>query len=135
MNLEKAILDTDTLLNFFDDDENTSRAVALYISAHRRLTIAELTIFEILRGLYYRNATKRIEKFDDFLSKCEILPTLRESIKISSRIYAELKRKGISIGEVDILIAGIAIQHNLELITNNLGHFRHIEGLQTNNWK
>lgn len=73
--------------------------------------------------------------FDLFIDENEVMGTTLDSIKISARIYGDLRRKGITIGTSDLLIAGIAIQNNLELITNNLGHFRHIEGLQTNNWK
>jgi predicted nucleic acid-binding protein len=46
-----------------------------------------------------------------------------------------LRRQGITIGTSDLLIAGIAIEKNLQLITNNKKHFENIEGLEMDNWK
>jgi predicted nucleic acid-binding protein len=133
--LNKAILDTDTLLNFFDDDENTSTNLVNYITFHSKITISILTIYEIFKGLFYKNAKKRIAKFEEFLLRCEILDVSKESVIVSANIYSELRKKGISIGEIDLLIAGIAIHRDMELITNNQAHFRHIKGLKLNNWK
>lgn len=133
--MKKALLDTDTLINFFKNDLNTIKKSQVYLSEFDFLTISDITCFEFIKGLEYRNATKKRLMFDLFTEQNEVLGTTLDSIKISARIYGDLRRKGITIGTSDLLIAGIAIQHNLELITNNLGHFRHIEGLQTNNWK
>ena len=58
-----------------------------------------------------------------------------ESAKISGDIYADLRQKGITIGTSDILIAGIAIENGLTLITNNEKHYEPIQGLNIDNWK
>lgn len=133
--MKKALLDTDTLINFFKNDPKTVEQTKNYLRSFPRLTISEITCFEYIKGLEYRNAIKKSLMFDLFLEENEIVGTNLDSIKISARIYGDLRREGITIGTSDLLIAGIAIQHNLELITNNMGHFRHIEGLQINNWK
>jgi tRNA(fMet)-specific endonuclease VapC len=133
--LRKSILDTDTLINFFDDDENTSRNLSSYLSFHPNLTITELTVFELFQGLEYKQAQKQIGKFENFISKCEILNISHDSVKLSAKIYADLRRKGITIGEIELLIAGIAIQSDLQLITNNTAHFSQIQGLSLHNWK
>ncbi len=133
--MNKSILDTDTLLNFFDDDENTSNNLINYISIHSKLTISTLTIYEIYKGLFYKNATKRMAKFEKFLLGCETLDISKESIITSANIYAELRKKGITIGTADLLIAGIAIHLDMELITNNQAHYKNIKSLKLNNWK
>ena len=46
-----------------------------------------------------------------------------------------LIKKGNPIGTPDLLIAGIAIENNFELITNNQKHYQPIKELVTNNWK
>jgi len=64
------------------------------------------------------------------------VPTITEtSIRLSAEIFGSLRRKGISIGTSDILIAGQALENGWVLVTNNEKHFRHIEGLETANWK
>jgi tRNA(fMet)-specific endonuclease VapC len=133
--LRKSILDTDTLINFFDDDENTSRNLSNYLSSHPKLTISELTVFEFFQGLEYKQAQKQMEKFETFISKCEVLNISHNSVRLSAKIYADLRRKGITIGEIDLLIAGIAIHSDLQLITNNTAHFSQIQGLSLHNWK
>ncbi|MCH6236193.1 type II toxin-antitoxin system VapC family toxin [Cognataquiflexum rubidum] len=133
--MRKSILDTDTLINFFDDDENTSRNLSNYLSSHPKLTISELTVFEFFQGLEYKQAQKQMEKFETFISKCEVLNISHNSVRLSAKIYADLRRKGITIGEIDLLIAGIAIHSDLQLITNNTAHFAQIQGLSLHNWK
>lgn len=133
--MKKVLIDTDTLINFFKDDLNTIKKSQVYLLEFDFLTICDITCFEFINGLEYRNATKKRPIFDLFIEQNEVLGTTLDSIKISARIYGDLRRKGMTIGTSDLLIADIAIQHNLESVTNNLGHFRHIEGLQTNNWK
>jgi len=133
--LKKSILDTDTLINFFDGDENTSQNLDSYLSSHSKLTITELSVFEFFQGLEFKKAFKQIEKFETFISKCEILNISHNSVRLSAKIYADLRRKGKTIGEIDLLLAGITIHYDLQLITNNTAHFAKIEGLSLHNWK
>jgi tRNA(fMet)-specific endonuclease VapC len=133
--LRKSILDTDTLINFFDDDENTSRNLSIYLSFHSKLTISELSVFEFFQGLEYKQALKQLENFETFINKCEILNISHNSVRLSAKIYADLRRKGKTIGEIDLLIAWIAIHSDLQLITNNTAHFAQIQGLSLHNWK
>lgn len=64
-----------------------------------------------------------------------IIHISEESAKISGNIYADLRQKGITIGTSDILIAGIAIENELTLITNNERHYASIQELKIENWK
>ena len=105
-----------------------------YLKEHRKITISEITYFEILSGLTFRKATKQIEEFEIFISTCEILKLTTASIRMSANIYAELREKGITIGTADLLIAGIAQTNNLTLVTNNQKHYQPISNLTTSNW-
>ena len=51
------------------------------------------------------------------------------------RIRKELKDKGQPIGELDMLIASIAMANNLTLVTNNEKEFNRISDLRIENWK
>ncbi len=55
-----------------------------------------------------------------------------EYLEIPTLILAQ---SGITIGTSDILIAGIAIENGLTLITNNEKHYEPIRGLTIENWK
>ena len=45
-----------------------------------------------------------------------------------------LEKSGTSLDDFDLIIACCAMAHNLTLVTNNVGHFKRIEGLELTNW-
>ena len=47
----------------------------------------------------------------------------------AGKIYADLELKGMTIGNQDILIAGICLANGLPLLTRNSAHFAPIKGL------
>ncbi len=51
-----------------------------------------------------------------------------------SHIRVFLRQKGRPTGEVDALIAAIALAHRATLVTGNTKHFQHIDGLELKNW-
>jgi tRNA(fMet)-specific endonuclease VapC len=53
---------------------------------------------------------------------------------LSADIWADLRQRGLLIGEVDILIAGIALAESLAVATHNTSHFSRITGLQVVDW-
>lgn len=101
---------------------------------YKQISYSEITYFEILAGLEYKRAQKQIDQFELFSLKSNILKIDINSIRISAKIYGELRSKGIQIGTPDLLIAGTAINNELELITNNEKHYSHIKELQVSNW-
>ena len=57
------------------------------------------------------------------------------SASVYGRIRANLKSQGTSIGGNDLLIAAIALAHNLTLVTHNTREFARVEGLAINDWE
>ena len=54
---------------------------------------------------------------------------------MSGDIYSRLRQDGTLIDDIDLLIAGIAIENEMALVTNNENHFKRIPGLKIENWK
>jgi predicted nucleic acid-binding protein len=133
--LEKALIDTDILSYFLNGDEKVTAMVQEYLVHYNKLLFSQISYFEILAGLEYKKASRQISKFKLFASKCSILTLTENSLKVSAKVYGELRRAGIQIGTPDLLIAGIAIDRNLILITNNDKHFQPIDRLTLKNWK
>jgi len=134
--MNECLFDTDIISFYLKGNENILKKIEeyLYNSNFIRLTLSEITYFEILAGLEYRNASKQAIIFESFIQKCRILKLSFPSLKISAKVYAKLRNKGIIIGTPDLLIAGIAIENDLTLVTNNVRHFKDIEGLKYSNW-
>lgn len=53
---------------------------------------------------------------------------------ISADIYANLRAQGTPIDDIDILIAGIAMENDLIVVTNNRRDFGLIEQLEVEDW-
>ncbi|KYG01863.1 hypothetical protein BE21_55765 [Sorangium cellulosum] len=50
-------------------------------------------------------------------------------------IRAELEGRGQSIGANDLLIAAIALAHDLTLVTHNISEFSRVTGLRLEDWE
>ncbi|HRQ50397.1 MAG TPA: hypothetical protein PLR74_07675 [Agriterribacter sp.] len=73
-----------------------------------------------------------MQRFISELSK--ILPLTISATRQAAEIYADIKKKGQPIGHTDCLIAGVALTNELQLVTNNTGHFKRVKGLEIVNW-
>ncbi len=133
--MTEAIVDTDILSFYFKGDEKVSERFGKYLKEFDQINISIVTYYEIIAGLKFKNAEKQIGEFEDFINNNNIINISEESAKISGNIYADLRQKGIIIGTSDILIAGIAMENGLTLITNNVKHYEPIQGLNFENWK
>ena len=121
------VLDTDIL------SAVTAKA-KLYLAQHGRFTFSIITRYEILRGLNAKRAIKQLDSFNRLCERSFILSISDEVIVTASEIYADLHHRGELVGDADILIAATAMVNGLQVVTNNEGHFRRINGLNLENW-
>jgi tRNA(fMet)-specific endonuclease VapC len=54
--------------------------------------------------------------------------------KECGRLRAELRRQGISVAAMDLLIASVAVSFDLTLVTHNTKDFQNIPGLRLEDW-
>ncbi len=57
-----------------------------------------------------------------------------ETANIFADIKATLRKRGMLIEDLDLLIAATARRHELVLVTNNRAHFGRIDGLRIESW-
>ncbi|NOS93678.1 MAG: type II toxin-antitoxin system VapC family toxin [Cyclobacteriaceae bacterium] len=133
--MTESIVDTDILSFYFKGDVHVAAKFADYLKEFDQINIPIITYYEIIAGLKFKKAVKQLNDFQDFVLNNNIINISEESAKISGDIYAQLRQKGITIGTSDLLIAGIAVENGLTLITNNEKHYDSISGLQVENWK
>ena len=131
---EQILIDTDIVLLLQRGHETVSRHVINYIISFERLSFSELTWYEIVRGYRISGAYHQMDNFKSFCQNCDILPLDRRSLDCAATIYADLRKRGELIGEVDILIAGIATANGMGIATRNVNHFSRIDGLHVENW-
>jgi tRNA(fMet)-specific endonuclease VapC len=128
------LLDTDTLTLLHKHHPQVSLNAAAYISQFKQLTLTEFSYYEITRGLKAVRATAQPTGFEQFCQAHRILPFSHPAAVLAADIWADLKRRGLLIGEVDILIAGIALSEGLAVATHNVYHFARINNLQVVDW-
>jgi tRNA(fMet)-specific endonuclease VapC len=131
----ESLVDTDILSFYFKGDSKVVDKFNDYLKEFDVINVSIITYYEILGGLRFKKAERQIKEFEEFVSNNTIIHISEQSAKLSGDIYADLRQKGITIGTSDILIAGIAIENELTLVTNNERHYESIKGLKIENWK
>lgn len=133
--MNRALIDTDILSYYFKGDSLVVENFKKYLTEYDIIEISLITYYEIMSGLLHKNAHKQLEIFNDFVTENIVIALTEESCKISSELYSKLRIKGELIDDIDLLIAGVAIENEMTLVTNNESHFGRIPGLKIENWK
>ena len=132
--MKPCLLDTDILSLFFRNHPQVIEYFNLYLQEYEKLNFSLITYYEILSGLKHRDANRQIENFLQFSEKNNIILLSQESVMISAEIYADSRKKGTPVDDIDLLIAGVAMANNLVLITHNQKHFGKVKGLELADW-
>ena len=133
--MSRALIDTDILSYYFKGDKQVCKHFESYLKKWEIIEISIVTFYEIVSGLQAKNAYKQLEQFEQFTTDNLVIPVSEKSASISAKLYAQLKQSGTIVDDIDLLIAGIAIENDMVLVTNNQKHFGRIEGLKVENWK
>lgn len=93
----------------------------------------------VMHELYYGSyksakISYNLETLRLFMADFPAVGFEREDALESGEIRAALAAKGTPIGPYDVLIAAQAKTRDLVLITNNVGEFRRVDGLDVEDW-
>ncbi|WP_338792790.1 PIN domain-containing protein [Bernardetia sp. MNP-M8] len=131
----QVLVDTDILSYYlFKNYPVLTKNFNNYLNTVGYINIARPTIFEVESGLRAKNAFGKLEIFQGFITKHKILELTEHSTHLSAKIYATLRQTGLHSGVNDLYIAGIALENNLTICTNNLKDYENISNLQIVNW-
>jgi tRNA(fMet)-specific endonuclease VapC len=100
------------------------------------LYIAAIVLGELYTWAYQRkNPAALIQRIEnDLLPDVRVLDFDSDCAKEFGRVRGQLLQTGISVSRVDLLIAAVALSHNLTLVTHNTPDFRNIPGLRLDDW-
>ena len=119
---------------FLRGHPNVKARMAAYLEAQEALYLSIITLYEILSGLEHRDAQKQMGRFRVFSQDCVVCALTEDSVLVSARLYAKLRKEGKTLDDLDLLIAGTALANELVLVTHNRKHFDRIEGLEVEDW-
>jgi predicted nucleic acid-binding protein len=128
--LKKALLDTDM---FSEITKGVNQTIAGHARAYRttfgRYTISAVTVMEVVRGYQRKQASRQLQSFLAAIASEEVIPLGQTAAELAGKIAGELERVGRPIGVTDSMIAAIAIEQGLELVTGNTAHFQRVQQL------
>lgn len=138
--MDKVLLDTDIFSEVLKEKHQQVTVKAKqYYSQFGHYTISTITILEIVKGFHKVKRENDIQRLLTKLRKAEIFTLTTISAELAGRIYADLERTGQPIGRADPMIAAIAIERRLVLVTGNTKHYERIQDagypLKLTNWK
>ena len=119
-------LDTNVVVAYL----NGHRGVAAQLRDHLpEVAISSLVLAELLYGARASTrAAENLERLRQFLQIVGVADFDQASAEAYSHIRLALRQKGRPTGEIDALIAAIAIANEAALVTHNVKHFENIDG-------
>lgn len=131
----KYLLDTDICIYLI---KNKPLSVIQKLSAlpNSEVAISVISVFELQFGVensHYRKQSQ--QALNHFVGAIQnILVIDQTTANHAAKIRASLKAAGTPIDPYDVLIAAVALTHDLILVSNNTKEFARIAGLKLDNW-
>ncbi len=128
------LLDSNILIFVMKDPE------CLASKRLKATAVADVAICAVVEGELYHGAkkygvpAKRRAILDGLLAPYISLPFDTACVPRYAEIRDHLERQGKVIGGNDLMIAAIALTHDLTLVTNNGQEFKRVPGLRVEDW-
>ncbi len=127
------LLDSNTLIYFFKNTGQVRQRMAQHKDTD--LFLCTPVMWELLTGAFKaQNPSSQLSRLAEMESRFTVLPLDQESARLAAKTRAHLERLGTPIGNIDTLIAGIALAYDLTLATRNTREFQRVPGLRLENW-
>lgn len=128
--MNKALLDTDTYSEVLKAVNPTvARNAAPYRLQHGVYSLSVISVMEIVYGFQRVQNSRRLQGFLAAVAQEEVISFEPHAAELAGRIAGDLDRTGQTIGKADPMIAAIALQNGLELVTGNTSHYQRIQHL------
>jgi tRNA(fMet)-specific endonuclease VapC len=126
-------LDTNTVIYFFKGMGNV--ATHLFSLPPHEIALPSVVLYELQVGIAKSTSPeKRSRQLDELLTVVRVLPFTENETAITAQIRAILEKAGTPIGQLDMMIAGIALANQATLVTHNTKEFSRIENLRLEDW-
>ncbi len=127
-------LDTDLLVAILRTKEEARRKMDQLDKEGRQATTS-VTAFELFYGAHKSKMTeKNVAETRTLLSRLVVLPLGLGSAENAGNIFATLEKKGAALETRDAMIAGVALDNNLTLVTRNTRDYARVPGLSVEEW-
>lgn len=105
------------------------------LDAAGRQATTSINAFELFYGAHKsRLAEENVRQTRRLLSRLLVLPLAVSTAERAGNIFATLERKGRALDFRDAMIAGIALENGLTIVTRNKTDFSRVPGLSIEEW-
>ena len=112
-----------------------ARLAHRFIQYVGQLAIPTIVLGELYAGAYrHSNRTRLLALIGDLLRELQVLDFDAACAEQFGRVRGQNLRQGISFASADLMIASVALIHDLTLVTNNTVDFQQIPGLRLEDW-
>ena len=123
------LLDTDWVIDYFNNKEPTSSKIEEL--RDEGIGISIISLAELYEGvLNSRNPESSENLLLEFTSEVSVMELDEGICRIFGELRGKLRKKGLLIGDFDLIIASTALYYEITLCTNNRKHYDRIEGLK-----
>lgn len=128
----KQHLDTNIVIAYLNGNVTVATRIKDHLPA---VGISSLVLAELLYGARASmRVSENIERVRQLLQVVSVADFDQACAETYSQLRFALRKIGRPTSEIDMLIATIAMANGATLITHNIRHFEHIEGLSIEDW-
>src|SRR5438093_8745960 len=126
------LLDTDTCSGHMRRPGGLAHRFIQYAGG---LAMATVTLAELYAGAYkWPRPARLLALIHDLLQDLAVLDFDATCAEQFGRVRGSLLQQGIQVPTADLMIASVALTHNLTLVTHNTADYRNIPGLRLDDW-
>ena len=130
--MAKYIIDTNTCIEYFKHRNGVPERMNQV--SRDDLCVSEVTIAELLYGaVHSKSVDRHLREVQELQRDIVVLP-ISDTLDEYADIRHALTSQGLTVEDFYILIGATARHYGLIAVTDNIKHFEHMPGVQTENW-
>jgi tRNA(fMet)-specific endonuclease VapC len=135
--MTRYLLDSNVLLHVVNRAAGYEKIVErLAIAKMGTVLVSAVTVWEVVRMAEKAKVPAKASKAAVALLEIfDVEPLAQQAAALGGAIHAALSKIGLTIGERDSMIAGIAVAGGFVLVSDNTREFSRVQGLVLENWR
>ena len=128
-------LDTSFLISLIRREADAETKLETCLLEEETISTTAICACELFAGACAsKKKDQEIKKVRALLSRMELLDFSIQACERFGRIREQLGAGGTPIGDLDVMIASVALAHSQPLLTRDIQHFSKIPGLLVETW-
>ena len=106
-----------------------------FVQYFDQLAMPTIVLGELFAGAYkHPDPTRLVNLIQDLLQEIHVFDFDADCAEQFGRLRGQSLRQGTPVSTVDLMIAAVAIVHDLTLVTHNTRDFQNVPGLRLIDW-